>query len=154
MTGVIEHRAPTALEWRAMRVTTPDSALEAAVRQHRALLSSAADTRPDDVGAVLDLGVAVSELGRLERDCVFGAARYVSAAVIESLVAEHVELAEHLACLDELRHAEPQSDDLAVMCEAMLRRLREHLERDERVLYLPLQHLDLMRGSPSPDPSI
>lgn len=141
-----------------MKSPAKESILDEAARQHRELIERAAETRWENVAAVLNVGSAVTLHGVLERSVIYPASKYLSAAVVQQLIADHKRLAEELGCLDELsrlasretRPSPPEvGDDLQAMSRAMLERLRSHLVRDERVLYGPLVSLDLISATDS-----
>ncbi len=115
--------------------------LQQGAEEHRILLARGERTSSDNVTAVLNLGSAVLLHGVLERSQVYAANQYLAAAVIEQFTADHARLAEDLALLEDLRQSDPESQDLATLSAALLERLLEHLERDERTLYQPLERL-------------
>jgi len=115
--------------------------LQQGAEEHRKLLARAKCTSSDDVIAVLTLGSAVLLHGVLERSHIYAANQYLADAVIEQLTADHARLAEDLALLEDLRQSDPETQDLATLSAALLKRLLEHLERDERTLYQPLDRL-------------
>ncbi len=115
--------------------------LQQGAEEHRKLLLRAEFTRSEDVTAVLNLGSAVLLHGVLERSHVYAANQYLSAEVIEQFTADHARLAEDLALLEDLRRSDTESQDLATLSAALLERLLDHMERDERTLYQPLDRL-------------
>ena len=110
-------------------------------RLHQQLCERALKTSSENVTAVLNLGTAVLMHGSLEPAHLATVLRWVDPTVLHRLSAEHAALAKDLEYLDELRHADPESADIAVMADAILCRLRDHLELDERTLYRPLARL-------------
>lgn len=141
-----------------MKSQAKESVLDEAARQHRVLIERAAATRWEDVAAVLNLGSAVALHAVVERAVVSPASKYLSAAVVQQLMADHDRLAEELGCLDELSRlashdgsppASGSGGDLHAMSRAVLERLRSHLKRDERVLYRPLVSLELISAADS-----
>jgi len=115
--------------------------LQQGAEEHHTLLARAKCTSGADVTAILNLGSAVLLHGVLERSQVYAANQYLAAAVIEQFTADHARLAEDLALLEDLRQSDPESQDLATLSAALFERLLEHLERDERTLYQPLERL-------------
>ncbi len=95
--------------------------------------------------AVLDLGAAVLFHGELERQWLFARHPLLDPAVIEQLTAEHDQLALDLETFDSLWHADPESHDVPALSGSLLSRLRDHIARDERVLYQVPGRLALAR---------
>lgn len=120
--------------------TTPD-VLDQVARLHQELAERAAYGSWESVGAVLNLGTAVLLHGTLERWLLHPSHRLLDPAVIRELDGEHARLADDLETLDDLWRSSPGSPDVEVLAEALFRRLRDHLERDERTLYGPLARL-------------
>jgi hypothetical protein len=115
--------------------------LQQSAEEHRQLLVRARHTTGSEVDAVLNLGRAVLLHGILERSHIYAANQYLADAVVEQFTADHARLAADLGLLEELRQSDPESPDLVVLSGALLARLLEHLERDERTLYRPLERL-------------
>jgi hypothetical protein len=88
-------------------------ALGAGVRIHHVMM----ELIPDSLRSVADEGL-IAELG-----------------------VEATRLDENLDYLKSLCAAEPQSPDVAPLTAALLDRIRQHLERCDRVLFRPLQRL-------------
>ena len=55
-------------------------------------------------------------------------------SVERALAREHEEFAEDLELLDWLVVATPDSPDIALLTESLVRRMRQHIERDGRLL--------------------
>lgn len=55
-------------------------------------------------------------------------------AVREDLAGEHQRLADDLALLAWLMEAAPESPDIAALADSLVRRMREHVSRDGRLL--------------------
>lgn len=102
---------------------------------HRLLAGLAAGdacSRPD---TVLALGTAVLFHGILEEGWLLELNPLVDPAVVVDIGLQHQHLAEDLELLESLLTAEPASPDLEPFAQALLARLREHIARDERLLY-------------------
>lgn len=123
----------------------PERPLEVASREDQALVSrvtrahvrlarrlAQARPRPADV---LDLGTAVILHGALERRWLLALRPMLDQAAIAQLDQEHERLDDDLELLESILDASPDSPDVGPLCAALLERLREHVARDERVLY-------------------
>jgi hypothetical protein len=123
----------------------PELTAEAASREDRALVTRVARAhvrlarrlaearpRPADV---LDLGTAVILHGALERRWLLALRPMLDKAAIAQFDQEHERLDDDLDLLESIVEANPDSPDVASLCTALLERLREHVARDERVLY-------------------
>lgn len=113
----------------------------AAAEHHRWLMRQAERTRSGDVQAVLNLGAAVLMHASLEPTHLQRVLRLVDPWVVRELECEHERLEEDLELLQELNDSDPQAQDVGLLADAVLARLRAHLERDERTLYRPLYRL-------------
>lgn len=107
-------------------------------------------TRSGDVQAVLNLGAAVLLHASLEPAHLERVLRLVDPTVRRELADEHEHLEEDLDLLQELNDTEPEAEDVALLADAVLARLRAHLERDERTLYRPLDRLLEADAQPGP----
>lgn len=125
------------------RIPTSDL-LRRAAREHRRLERLAATVRESDPEAVLQLGAAVVLHGLVEELHLFALHRLLDPSVRDELRAEHDRIEETLSLLEELLAEPVPSDDLAALTAALARRLREHVERDGRVLYPTLERMDLL----------
>ena len=114
---------------------------QAAADRHRSLVALAADTASDDIQAVLNLGAAVLVHGSLERLHLQRVLQLVDPSVLRELEQEHQRLEEHLDLLRELQQSEPGAEDVTILAAALLERLRQHIDRDERTLYRPMARL-------------
>ena len=121
-------------------MSEPCSATDIATRHHK-LRELAEHTDPDDVQAVLNLGAGVVLHGQLEPHCLQPVLQLVAREVRQELEAEHRRLDEDLELLAELAESEPGGEDVALLAEALLARLRNHLRRDESTLYRPLARI-------------
>ena len=121
----------------------PDLLLRVA-REHRRLERLAATVRETEPDVVLQLGAAVVLHGLVEELYLFALHRLLDPAVREELRADHDRIEETLSLLEELLADPDPGDDLPVLTAALARRLREHVERDGRLLYPPLERMDLL----------
>ncbi len=94
---------------------------------------------PTAVPAVLDLGAAVLLHGMLEHELDSLRHPLLDDVVRAQLQREHDEFAEDLELLDSLWRQEPSSSDLASLSAAVLERLKQHLAKDQRMTYDPLE---------------
>ena len=91
-----------------------------------ALGASAAD--------VLAVGAAVLEFAEREEAVFFPLLPLLDPAAKAELGGEHEQLAEDLQLLDWLMTSTPDSADVGILAEAIVRRMREHIARDGRLL--------------------
>lgn len=113
---------------------------------HQRLLERAKETSASDFDAVLNLGAAVLLHGTLEATHLDLVWNWVDPNVRVELENEHGELAHDLDFLTELSQTDPGSEDLILTAKALSRRLKRHIERDERILYRPLsRYVELER---------
>lgn len=103
-------------------------------RAHGRLARRLADARPEPRD-VLDLGTAVILHGALERRVLLAPSPVLDQAAVAQLDEEHARLEEDLELLESILEANPDSPDVGPLCRALLERLREHVARDDRVLY-------------------
>lgn len=120
----------------------PLTDLEEVARLHRQLQLRAGATSADNIDAVLTLGTAVLLHASLETGHLATVLRWVDPSVRQRLGDEHAALGKDLAYLEELNGSGLESPDLPIVADALLRRLRQHLEFDERTLYRPLARLN------------
>ncbi len=115
----------------------------AAVAANHARLRAAAErVEPTDAEAILALGAGVLLHGALEPAHAAAILAVVDGAVREQLRAEHGALEEDLQLLREMLDSpDTVAEDVATLSASLLRRLREHIARDERLLYGPLRDL-------------
>ena len=125
------------------RTPTPDL-LRRAAREHRRLERLAATVGDDDPGAVLQLGSAVVLHGLFEEIHLFQVHRLLDPSVRDELRVDHDRIGEDLALLEDLLAEGSPCDDLPPLTAALARHLREHVERDGRVLYPPLERMNLL----------
>lgn len=123
-------------------------------RRHVQLSDRAERTSPADPAAVLDLGATVLVHRALQ---VARASRILSwlDPVVSARIAEEQErLGEDLELLRELLESKSQSADAAALSGALVRRLRDQLQHDERVLHRPLARLLALDTPPEGDAGI
>jgi hypothetical protein len=120
---------------------------------HRSLIALAAETRSGNVQAVLNLGAAVLLHGLLEPTHLGAILRLVDPTVRFELQQEHAGLESDLALLAELNRSGDATEDSEALAGALLVRLRNHVQRDERTLYRPLGRLQQLPRSGSQEES-
>lgn len=118
---------------------SPPALLRRAVREHRRLERQATATGASDPADVLRLGSAVLMHGLFEEAHLLAAHPLLDPSVRAGLLRENEELGESVDLLEELLATAAPSDDLTALTSALYRRLRDHVERDRRVLYQPLE---------------
>ena len=69
-----------------------------------------------------------------EDEAFLGLASLLDPAARHEFIAEHRQIAEDLTLLDWLLHTTPDSPDVAVLTASLLRRMRQHIARDGRLL--------------------
>jgi hypothetical protein len=132
MTGVIPEPAPFAYA-QTMQPSGNHPALAAWIRAQRALEERLNDRRmcPEDA---LVAGRALLAFADCEDEAFLGLAPLLDPAARQELVTEHHHIAEDLALLDSLLRTTPDSPDVAELTASLLRRMRQHLDRDARLL--------------------
>jgi hypothetical protein len=83
---------------------------------------------------VLEVGEDVLAFAAREDEAFASLTDLIDPAVRAELAAEHQHLAEDLDLLAWLLRTSPDSPDVEVLAEALARRMRQHLERDGRLL--------------------
>jgi hypothetical protein len=117
--------------------------LRRAAREHRRLERLTASVSEADPAAVLQLGTSVLLHGLFEEAHLFTVHRLLDPAVREELSAEHERIRDGLSLLEDLLSEPSPSEDLRSRAAAVARRLRDHVARDGRVLYSPLERMNL-----------
>jgi len=115
--------------------------MAAAAHRYHHLRQLAQETSDDQVQAILILAAAVLLHGEVEPAHLGPVLRFVDPGVVHELALEHDRLAKDVAYLHEVRRNDPESADIPVLAAAIRRHLLAHLERDERILYQPMQRL-------------
>jgi hypothetical protein len=110
---------------------------------HRALLDEARAHREQhpalDIALSLGAGVRVHQvMVELIPDSLRSVA---DEGLIEALGVESRRLEENLDFLKSMSETEPRSPDVGPLSAALVERIREHLERSDRALFRPLEHL-------------
>lgn len=86
---------------------------------------------PEDV---LSVGQDVLAFASREDEAFSSLTTLIDPDVRAELAAEHRRLAEDLELLEWLMRTSPDSPDVGVLADALVRRMREHLHRDGRLL--------------------
>jgi hemerythrin-like domain-containing protein len=108
---------------------------------HAALLAESRRLERSSVDATLSLGAAI-RVHQVMLELIPERLRSVAdEEVIAELRAEERSLGENLDYLKSLYAAEPDSPDVDALAAALLERIRQHLDRSDRVLFRPLQSL-------------
>lgn len=123
-----------------------DTRLLEAEKAHRALIRRARRTTCHCPDAVLNLGATIaahaahaSYLGELNR--------FLDESVLEELAVEHRRLADDLDMLESLAQSESESPDVEPLASALVGRIQELLEREQRIFYQPLLRLAVSDGA-------
>lgn len=103
------------------------------LQQHQALVS-ALHSSPMRAEEVIAVGRSVLAFAREEGRTLAVLLSLLEPAVREDLSAEHALLADDVALLEWLLETAPDSPDVDALSHSLAWRLREHLERDSRML--------------------
>jgi len=87
--------------------------------------------RPDEA---LAIGHALLAFAGHEADAFSALAPLLDPAAQQELAAEHQQIAEDLTLLEWLARTTPDSPDIAILTTSLVRRMRFHIDRDERLL--------------------
>lgn len=116
-----------------MQPSSGQSARAALLQEQRAL-----EERIHNLGShaedALVVGDALLAFADREDEAFSALAPLLDPAAQQELVAEHQQIAEDLTLLDWLVRTTPDSPDVAVLTASLLRRMRQHIERDGRLL--------------------
>lgn len=82
----------------------------------------------------LVVGQALLEFAAREDDAFGALSSLLDPAVQVEMKAEHEQIAEDLELLDWLLQTTPESPDVAVLTLSLIRRMRQHIDRDGRLL--------------------
>lgn len=105
-------------------------------KANRALIVRAQRTDCPCPAAVLNLGAAVASLST-HASCLFELNRFLDETVLDELLSERRNLADDLDLLASLSEANSKSPDIEPLATALLSRIENLLEREDRVLYQP-----------------
>lgn len=83
---------------------------------------------------VLEVGRGVLAFAAREDEAFARLTALIDPAVRAELAAEHRRLADDLELLDWLLRTTPDSPDVGMLTDALVRRMRDHLQRDGRLL--------------------
>lgn len=107
-------------------------------RSRLATLLEELDARIDDTAPrpedALAIGEALLAFADLEDEAFSALAPLLDPAVTQELVAEHQQIAEDLTLLEWLVRTAPDSSDVPILTTSLVRRMRVHVDRDERLL--------------------
>ena len=87
-----------------------------------------------DAGQVLAVGEALLSFAAREVEVFDTLAPLLDPAVEAELTSEHRQFAEDLELLEWLLQTTPDSPDVAMLSASLVRRMRQHIERDGRLL--------------------
>lgn len=107
--------------------------LAALLAEHRALEERIHALAPRAQDALL-VGEALLAFAACEDRAFSALAPLLDPAVQQALAGEHAQFAEDLQLLDWLVRTTPDSPDVAVLTTSLLRRMRQHSDRDGRLL--------------------
>lgn len=113
-------------------MTTHDD-LERLVAQQRMLLERL-NTLGPDAHEVLELGTEVLRFAEHEEQAFFPLLPLLDPIARAELGHEHDDISEDLKLLEWLLATTPDSPDVGILSAAVLRRVRQHVERDGRLL--------------------
>ena len=118
---------------RIMQSSSAQSTLAALLAEQRALEERihGLEARPEDA---LVVGEALLAFAAREESAFSAVARLLDPAVQRDLAGEHEQIAEDLQLLEWLLRTTPDSPDVTVLTTSLLRRMRQHVDRDGRLL--------------------
>ena len=108
-------------------------------RAHAALLHRAGRTHHESAEAVQNLGAALVFHDVVMQLLPEPYLNVVDEGVIEQLSSEQQSLSQNLEHLQSLCDSDPSSSDIETLAAALLERMRNHLDRSERAIYVPLK---------------
>lgn len=94
---------------------------------------------PPDVGSALAAGQAVLAFADREAEAFSSLEALLDPAAHQDLAREHAEIAEDLTLLEWLLTSGEDAKDVDVLSRSLVRRMREHVERDGRLLVRALR---------------
>jgi hemerythrin HHE cation binding domain-containing protein len=107
--------------------------LEALLEQQRALLARL-DALEPSAAEVLELGAEVLRFAEQEERAFFPLLPLLDPIARAELGHEHDELTEDLELLEWLVATTPESPDVEILAHALIKRVRNHVDRDGRLL--------------------
>lgn len=118
---------------RIMQPSSAQSTLAALLDEQRALEERIhrLEACPEDA---LVVGEALLGFAAREESAFSAVARLLDPAVQRDLAGEHEQIAEDLQLLEWLLRTTPDSPDVTVLTTSLLRRMRQHIDRDGRLL--------------------
>lgn len=132
MTPVIGPRAVTAYA-HPMHPSSALSALAVLLAEQRAIEARIHDRTPCPEEALI-VGDALLAFASREDRAFSALAPLLDPAAQQELAAEHQRIAEDLTLLDWLVRTTPDSSDVIVLTTSLVQRMRQHIERDGRLL--------------------
>lgn len=103
------------------------------LQEHRGL-ATALDKSPLTPAEVIALGQSLLAFAGAEGQSLAVLLSMLEPAVRDDLTAEHERLEDDLALLAWLMEAAPESPDVVALSDSLVRRMREHVSRDGRLL--------------------
>lgn len=116
-----------------MQPTSDQIPLAALLQEQRALEQRINGLGPCAEETLVVGGALLAFAGR-EDEAFSTLAPLIDPAARQELAAEHRQIAEDLTLLDWLVRTTPASPDIAVLTASLVRRMREHIDRDGRLL--------------------
>lgn len=116
-----------------MQPSSSQFTLAALLEEQRALEARIHDLTPCAEEALI-VGEALLAFAGREDEAFSALAPLLDPAAQQELVTEHQQIAEDLTLLDWLVRTTPDSPDVAVLTTSLVRRMRQHIDRDERLL--------------------
>lgn len=116
-----------------MQPPSGQAKLAALLAEQRALEQRIHELGPC-VEETLIVGQALLSFAEREGNAFSAVTPWLDPAVHQELAMEHQQIAEDLQLLDWLVRTTPDSPDVTVLTAALLRRMRQHIDRDGRLL--------------------
>ena len=116
-----------------MQPSGDPAALVALLQEQRALEQRIRDLAPGAEGALV-VGGSLLEFAEREDEAFAALAPLLDPAARQELATEHQQIAEDLTLLDWLVRTTPDSPDISVLTASLVRRMRQHIDRDGRLL--------------------
>lgn len=113
--------------------STGQTVLAALLAEQRDLEARIHDLEPDP-RQVIEAGGALLAFAAREDEAFDTLAPLLDPAVEAELSDEHRQFAEDLELLQWLLHTTPESPDVAILTTSLIRRMRQHIDRDGRLL--------------------